>query len=39
MSDDSMALGYALGQDSNNGGGNDGMWGGMPRNPRSRFEG
>ena len=28
MSDDSMALGYALGQDSNNGGGNDGMWGG-----------
>lgn len=29
MSDDSMALSYALGQDSNNnGGGNDGMWGG-----------
>lgn len=27
MSDDSMALGYALGQDSNNSGG-DGMWGG-----------
>ena len=27
MADDSMALGYALGQDSNNGNGN-GMWGG-----------
>lgn len=27
MSDDSMALGYALGQDNNNNSGN-GMWGG-----------